>query len=117
MASGPALAPPTSSEVIQTTSAGPAPVTPRTSARPDATTGMPSLDRAPGETSVRSAPVSRTSVMGPRPLMRALTITGEPGVKVIVVSDDRSIAGTAGGGEAKSGRARERKGDGKLSMT
>src|SRR5712691_340704 len=107
MATGPALAPPTSSDVIQTTSAGPAPVTPRTSARPDATAGMPSLDRAPGETSVRSAPVSRTSVMGPRPLMRALTITGEPGVKVIVVSDDeRSIAGTAGGGEAWSARAR-----------
>jgi hypothetical protein len=72
----------------------------------------PNLDRTEGEMIVPSAPVSRMSVTGPRPLILAWTKTGEPGEKGILVGPLLSglgfNSGGGGVGRRESASARER---------
>ena len=63
--------------------------------------GSPNLERTEGEIIVRSEPVSRMSVMGPMPLILALTGTGEPGEKGILVRPLVGGLGFSSGGEAE----------------
>jgi hypothetical protein len=98
MTSGPAPMSPTSSDWMDTTSAWTAPAIPRTVASSVFGSAMPSRASAAGATSVRSAPVSRTSVTKLPPLIRALTRMGAPGVNGILVPDPDTAAGSAAGG-------------------
>ena len=97
---GPRARRPPSSDSIRSTSARITPVTPLTSAAYVLGVTMPRRARAAGATIVRSAPVSRTSVTGPAPLICATTRIGAPATKGMVVVPARTAAGAPGGGDS-----------------